>query len=82
MTLPSKWARMDWPLLLNALALCVIGLLNVYSGTRVHGVPGAALRNISRSSKKPGYVLFTHSASLITMPSIFVAAIAKLIAMR
>ncbi|MGB5197725.1 MAG: FtsW/RodA/SpoVE family cell cycle protein, partial [Candidatus Deferrimicrobium sp.] len=43
MTLPSKWARMDWPLLINALALCAIGLLNVYSGTRVHGVPGTAL---------------------------------------
>jgi len=34
---------MDWPLLLNALALCAIGLLNVYSGTRVHGTPGTAL---------------------------------------
>jgi len=42
-TRPSKWARMDWPLLLNALALCAIGILNVYSGTRVHGVPGTAL---------------------------------------
>jgi len=40
---PSKWARMDWPLLINALALCAIGILNVYSGTRVHGVPGTAL---------------------------------------
>jgi len=39
----SKWARMDWLLLVNALALCAIGLLNVYSGTRVHGVPGSAL---------------------------------------
>ena len=26
MTIPSKWARMDWPLLLNAVALCAIGL--------------------------------------------------------
>ncbi|OYV72225.1 MAG: hypothetical protein B7Z74_05890, partial [Deltaproteobacteria bacterium 21-66-5] len=43
MTLPSKWARMDWPLLVNALAICAIGLLNVYSGTRVHGAPGTAL---------------------------------------
>lgn len=43
MNRPSKWARMDWPLLLNALALCAVGLLNVYSGTRVHGVPGTAL---------------------------------------
>jgi rod shape determining protein RodA len=42
-TLPSKWARMDWPLLLIALVLCAVGLLNVYSGTRVHGVPGTAL---------------------------------------
>ena len=43
MNRPSKWARMDWPLLGNALALCAVGLLNVYSGTRVHGVPGTAL---------------------------------------
>ena len=43
MSRPSKWARMDWLLLVNALALCAIGLLNVYSGTRVHGVPGTAL---------------------------------------
>ena len=43
MSIPSKWARMDWMLLLNALALCAIGLLNVYSGTRVHGVPGTTL---------------------------------------
>jgi rod shape determining protein RodA len=35
---PSKLARMDWPLLVIALLLCGIGLLNVYSGTRVHGV--------------------------------------------
>ena len=34
---------MDWPLLINALALCAVGLLNVYSGTRVHGVPGTVL---------------------------------------
>jgi rod shape determining protein RodA len=34
---------MDWPLLVNALLLCGVGLLNVYSGTRVHGVPGTAL---------------------------------------
>ena len=43
MTPPSKWARMDWHLLINALALYAIGLLNVYSGARVHGVPGTAL---------------------------------------
>lgn len=30
----EKVARMDWTVLLAALALCVIGLLNVYSGTR------------------------------------------------
>jgi rod shape determining protein RodA len=35
---PSKLARMDWPLLIVALLLCGVGLLNVYSGTRVHGV--------------------------------------------
>ena len=38
MTGPSKLARMDWPLLVVALLLCGIGLLNVYSGTRIHGV--------------------------------------------
>ncbi|MBE0607099.1 MAG: FtsW/RodA/SpoVE family cell cycle protein, partial [Deltaproteobacteria bacterium] len=43
MTRPLKMARMDWPLLVIALALCAIGLLNVYSGTRVHGAPGTAL---------------------------------------
>ena len=43
MTRSPKWARMDWPLLLIALVLCAIGLLNVYSGTRVHGGPGTAL---------------------------------------
>ncbi|RJP25305.1 MAG: rod shape-determining protein RodA [Deltaproteobacteria bacterium] len=43
MTGPSKLARMDWPLLVNALLLCGVGLLNVYSGTRVHGAPGMAL---------------------------------------
>ncbi|HEU4949317.1 MAG TPA: rod shape-determining protein RodA [Candidatus Deferrimicrobiaceae bacterium] len=43
MNRPSKWPRMDWPLLINALALCAVGLLNVYSGTRVHGVPGTVL---------------------------------------
>jgi len=40
---PAKLARMDWPLLINALLLCGVGLLNVYSGTRVHGAPGTAL---------------------------------------
>lgn len=43
MSRSSKWARMDWLLLVIALALCAIGLLNVFSGTRVHGVPGTAL---------------------------------------
>jgi len=39
---PSKLARMDWPLLIIALLLCGVGLLNVYSGTRVHGVAASA----------------------------------------
>ncbi len=43
MTGTSKLARMDWPLLIIALALCAIGLLNVYSGTRIHGIPGTTL---------------------------------------
>ncbi len=43
MNQPSKLARMDWPLLINALLLCGLGLLNVYSGTRVHGAPGTGL---------------------------------------
>ncbi|HWS15306.1 MAG TPA: hypothetical protein VN450_03840, partial [Candidatus Methylomirabilis sp.] len=43
MTRPSKWGRMDWFLLVIALVLCAVGLLNVYSGTRVHGVPGMTL---------------------------------------
>ena len=43
MSRPAKIARMDWPLLVNALLLCGVGLLNVYSGTRIHGAPAAAL---------------------------------------
>ena len=43
MSRPAKLARMDWPLLVNALLLCGVGLLNVYSGTRIHGAPAAAL---------------------------------------
>lgn len=35
--------RLDWPLLLTALILCVVGLVNVYSGTRVFGGPGLPL---------------------------------------
>jgi rod shape determining protein RodA len=38
----GKMGRLDWPVLLLALALCCVGLLNVYSGTRViggHGMP-------------------------------------------
>jgi rod shape determining protein RodA len=35
----GKMARLDWPVLLLALALCGVGLLNVYSGTRVTGTP-------------------------------------------
>ncbi|MEW6719174.1 MAG: rod shape-determining protein RodA [Thermodesulfobacteriota bacterium] len=40
---PSKLARMDWPLLFIAILLCGIGLVNVYSGTRVHGGAASAL---------------------------------------
>ena len=39
----SKLSRMDWPLLFITLALCGVGLLNVYSGTRVHGGAASAL---------------------------------------
>jgi rod shape determining protein RodA len=43
MTRPAKLARMDWLLLANALLLCGAGLLNVYSGTRIHAAPGTPL---------------------------------------
>src|SRR3972149_6351273 len=43
MNRPSKLGRMDWFLLVVALILCGIGLMNAYSGSRVHGVPGTAL---------------------------------------
>jgi len=43
MSRPAKLARMDWPLLVNALLLCGVGLLNVYSGTRIHGVAVSGL---------------------------------------
>ena len=39
----GKIARLDWPILLLALALCGAGLLNVYSGTRVTGSAGVPL---------------------------------------
>jgi rod shape determining protein RodA len=43
MTRHGKFARLDWRILLAALVLCGIGLLNVYSGTRVVGTPGMPL---------------------------------------
>lgn len=39
----EKLGRLDGPMLLIVLALCVIGLLNVYSGTRVFGGRGIPL---------------------------------------
>jgi rod shape determining protein RodA len=36
-------SRLDWPLFLIALALCAVGLLNVYSGTRIYNSPGMPL---------------------------------------
>jgi rod shape determining protein RodA len=36
-------SRLDWPLFLIAVALCGIGLLNVYSGTRIYNTPGLPL---------------------------------------
>jgi len=39
----GKMSRMDWPLLSIALCLCAVGLINVYSGTRVLGGPGLPL---------------------------------------
>lgn len=38
-----KLARLDWPLLAAAAVLSAIGLLNVYSGTRVFGAHGVPL---------------------------------------
>ncbi|MBI5419268.1 MAG: rod shape-determining protein RodA [Deltaproteobacteria bacterium] len=43
MRVRGKLARLDWRLLLLALVLCGVGLLNVYSGTRVFGTPGVPL---------------------------------------
>ncbi|MGE5190261.1 MAG: rod shape-determining protein RodA [Gemmatimonadota bacterium] len=39
----GKMSRMDWPLFAIALCLCAVGLVNVYSGTRVLGGPGVPL---------------------------------------
>src|SRR5512146_3227603 len=39
----GKMGRLDWKILLLALALCSVGLLNVYSGTRVAGMAGVPL---------------------------------------
>ncbi len=39
----GKMSRLDWPLFLIALLLCGIGLLNVYSGTRIYNTPGLPL---------------------------------------
>src|SRR4030065_326872 len=39
----KRFARMDWPLFLLALALSGVGLLNVYSGTRVLSSSGIPL---------------------------------------
>jgi len=40
---PRRFARVDWPVFLLALALCGVGLLNVYSGTRVYSSSGIPL---------------------------------------
>ncbi|HEY3490409.1 MAG TPA: rod shape-determining protein RodA [Candidatus Deferrimicrobiaceae bacterium] len=39
----GKMSRLDWPLFLIALLLCGIGLINVYSGTRIYNTPGLPL---------------------------------------
>jgi rod shape determining protein RodA len=39
----GKMSRLDWPLFLVALMLCGVGLLNVYSGTRIYNTPGLPL---------------------------------------
>jgi rod shape determining protein RodA len=39
----EKAARFDWPLFVYALLLCGVGLLNVYSGTRIYNTPGLPL---------------------------------------
>ena len=43
MIAPERFARVDWPVFLLALALCGVGLLNVYSGTRVFSSSGIPL---------------------------------------
>ncbi len=43
MIVHKRFARMDWPLFLLALALSGVGLLNVYSGTRVLSSSGIPL---------------------------------------
>jgi len=43
MSTPQRFARVDWPVFLLALVLCGVGLLNVYSGTRVYSSSGIPL---------------------------------------
>ncbi len=43
MSAPQRFARVDWPVFLLALVLCGVGLLNVYSGTRVFSSSGIPL---------------------------------------
>ena len=43
MSAPKRFARVDWPVFLLALVLCGVGLLNVYSGTRVYSSSGIPL---------------------------------------
>ena len=40
MSVRKRFARVDWPVFLLVLGLCGVGLLNVYSGTRVLPSPG------------------------------------------
>ena len=43
MSVRKRFARVDWPVFLLVLALCGVGLLNVYSGTRVFPSSGIPL---------------------------------------
>jgi rod shape determining protein RodA len=43
MSVPKRFARVDWPVFLLALVLCGVGLMNVYSGTRVFSSSGIPL---------------------------------------
>jgi rod shape determining protein RodA len=43
MSAPQRFARVDWTVFLLALVLCGVGLLNVYSGTRVFSSSGIPL---------------------------------------